>query len=74
MSARNLIASSGVTLVCTTDDPADSLEWHKQLAEEKDFPVKVLPGREGGPAILPQDAFYQLLGKTVFPASDKQVP
>ena len=43
MSARNLIASSGVTLVCTTDDPADSLEWHKQLAEEKDFPVQVLP-------------------------------
>ena len=43
MSARNLIASSGVTLVCTTDDPADSLEWHKQLAEEKDFPIQVLP-------------------------------
>lgn len=35
---------------------------------------QVLPGREDGPAILPQDAFYQLLGKTVFPASDKQVP
>ena len=35
---------------------------------------QVLPGREGGPAILPQDAFYRLLGKTVFPASDKQVP
>ena len=43
MSARNLIANSGVTLVCTTDDPADSLEWHQQLAQESSFPVKVLP-------------------------------
>lgn len=43
MSARNLIANSGVTLVCTTDDPADSLEWHQQLAQDSCFPVKVLP-------------------------------
>ena len=43
MSARNLIANSGVTLVCTTDDPADSLEWHQQLAQDSSFPVKVLP-------------------------------
>ena len=33
----------GVTLVCTTDDPADSLEWHQQLAQDSSFPVKVLP-------------------------------
>lgn len=43
MSARSLIANSGVTLVCTTDDPADSLEWHQQLARDSSFPVKVLP-------------------------------
>lgn len=43
MSARSLIANSGVTLVCTTDDPADSLEWHQQLAQDRSFPVKVLP-------------------------------
>ena len=43
MSVRNLIANSGVTLVCTTDDPADSLEWHQQLAQDSSFPVKVLP-------------------------------
>ena len=43
MSARSLIANSGVTLVCTTDDPADSLEWHRQLAQDSSFPVKVLP-------------------------------
>lgn len=43
MSTRSLIANSGVTLVCTTDDPADSLEWHQQLAQDSSFPVKVLP-------------------------------
>lgn len=43
MSARSLILASGVTLICTTDDPADSLEWHKKLAEDESFPVQVLP-------------------------------
>ena len=39
-SARNLIIRSGVEAICTTDDPADTLEYHKQL---RDFEVKVLP-------------------------------
>ena len=41
-SARNLILRSGVEVICTTDDPADTLEWHKKL-RESDFAVKVLP-------------------------------
>ena len=43
MSVRNLIRRSNVTLICTTDDPVDSLEWHKKIAADKDFDVKVLP-------------------------------
>ena len=43
MSARNLIKRSNVTLLCTTDDPVDSLEWHKKLAEDNSFDVQVLP-------------------------------
>ena len=43
MSVRNLIKQSNVKLICTTDDPVDSLEWHKVLAEDKTFDVKVLP-------------------------------
>ena len=42
MSARNLILQSNVKMLCTTDDPVDSLEWHRKLREEK-FEVKVLP-------------------------------
>lgn len=43
MKARSLISQSNVTLLCTTDDPIDTLEWHKMLAEDKSFEVKVLP-------------------------------
>ena len=39
-SAKNLIRRSNVEIICTTDDPADSLEYHEQL---KDFETKVLP-------------------------------
>ena len=58
-SARNLILRSKVEVICTTDDPADSLEWHQRLVGahsvrpraihdrpyggESAFPVKVLP-------------------------------
>lgn len=43
MTARNLIRKSSVEIICTTDDPVDSLEWHKKIAEDKSFEVKVLP-------------------------------
>lgn len=43
MSVRNIIRQSNVTLICTTDDPVDSLEWHKMIAEDQSFEVQVLP-------------------------------
>ena len=43
MSVRNIIRQSNVTLICTTDDPVDSLEWHKKIAEDDSFDVQVLP-------------------------------
>lgn len=42
-SARGLIRQSKVVLICTTDDPADSLEHHRAITAEKAFPVKILP-------------------------------
>lgn len=41
-SARSLMRKMNVKLVCTTDDPVDDLEWHKQIAAEG-FEIKVLP-------------------------------
>lgn len=40
---RELIEKSNVSHLCTTDDPADSLEYHKLIAEDKSFKCKVLP-------------------------------
>lgn len=40
--SQGLIKKFGVETVCTTDDPADDLRWHKQIAENP-FGVKVLP-------------------------------
>ncbi len=42
-TSRGLILMSHVETICTTDDPADSLEWHEKLAADKSFPVAVLP-------------------------------
>ena len=39
-SAQNLIKRSNVAIICTTDDPIDTLEYHEQL---KDFETKILP-------------------------------
>lgn len=43
MTCRNIIKKSGVTVICTTDSPTDTLEWHQKLAKDKEFSVKVLP-------------------------------
>ncbi len=42
-TARKLIKRSNVELIGTTDDPADSLEYHKQIREISDFDTKVVP-------------------------------
>ena len=41
-SAQGLMKKSNVKVVCTTDDPDDTLEWHRKIAE-RPFGVKVLP-------------------------------
>ena len=42
-SARGLIARSNVAVICTTDDPVDSLEYHEKLAADASFATVVLP-------------------------------
>ena len=40
---RGLIEKSNVAALCTTDDPADTLEYHQLLKAEKGFSCRVLP-------------------------------
>ncbi len=42
MTARGLMRRYNVETVCTTDDPVDSLEYHKQV-KDSGFEVKMLP-------------------------------
>ena len=49
---QSLIQRSSVEVLCTTDDPADDLQWHRRLRDESDFPVRVLP------AYRPEQAMF----------------
>ncbi len=42
-SAREFMERSNVEVVCTTDDPVNSLEYHRTIAADKKFPIRVLP-------------------------------
>lgn len=44
LSVREIIKQSNVEVIVSTDDPIDDLKWHKMLAEDSSFDVKVLPG------------------------------
>jgi glucuronate isomerase len=40
---RQLMERSNVVLVCTTDDPVDTLEHHRAIAADPSFKIQVLP-------------------------------
>ena len=64
MTARNIIRQSNVTLLCTTDDPADSLEWHIKIKEDDTFDVQVLPTWRPDKAMnLEKPDYLDYLGK-----------
>ena len=50
-SARGLIRRSNVAMIGTTDDPCSDLQWHKRIAEDKTFDVKVCPSFRPDPAL-----------------------
>jgi glucuronate isomerase len=41
-SVKGILKKMNVEVICTTDDPADSLEFHKKIRDDK-FEIKVLP-------------------------------
>lgn len=42
-SARGMMERFHVEVVCTTDDPADSLKYHKAIAADSNFHIQVRP-------------------------------
>ena len=43
MNVRKIIEDSRVDVICTTDDPADDLRWHKMIADEGTLHTRVIP-------------------------------
>ncbi|MDR4969372.1 MAG: glucuronate isomerase, partial [Acholeplasmataceae bacterium] len=69
LTARKLIEMSHVDVICTTDDPIDSLEWHDKLNEDQNFKTTVLPAFRPDKAINIELPWFQewiiKLGKVV---------
>jgi len=60
--AQALIKRSNVEVICTTDDPADSLEYHKKL---KGFGTKILPTFRPDKAVeINKETFLPYIEKT----------
>lgn len=64
-STKGILKQMNVKVVCTTDDPVDSLEHHFRIKEDRSFPVKILPAFRPDKAmsIESPDVFNTWLGK-----------
>ena len=61
---RSLIVRSNVKALCTTDDPVDTLEYHKAIAGDKTFDVKVLPSfRPDNGINIEKPGFVEWIGR-----------
>jgi len=64
MSVRNIIKNSGVTLICTTDDPVDALNFHDDIKNDASFDVQVLPAWRPDKAMnIEKDTFLDYVSK-----------
>lgn len=72
-TVRSLIKASNVTLICTTDDPVDSLECHKMIAADNTFDVQVLPAWRPDKAMNVEKPDYAAYIKTLSKVSGVEV-
>lgn len=72
-SVRGLIKQSNVVFIGTTDDPADSLQWHEKIAQDASIKVKVVPSYRPDKAInIDKAGFVEYMGKLSL-AADMQI-
>ena len=69
LTAREMMYKFNVKTVCTTDDPVDSLEWHKKMNADKTLKVSVRPAFRPDKAINVELGWFadwvRTLSKTV---------
>lgn len=71
--AKSLIKNSNVKALCTTDDPADTLNYHIEIQKDKDFGVKVLPTFRPDKAIFIEKPDYLTWLKHLQEVSGKEI-
>ncbi|SDC00674.1 glucuronate isomerase [Terribacillus halophilus] len=58
--ARDMIETSNVEVICTTDDPIDDLEYHRKIKGLDDFHTKVFPSFRPDKALaITSDGFME---------------
>lgn len=73
MSACNIIKKSNVKMIGTTDDPVDSLEWHKKIADEGVCSAQVLPSFRPDKAVNIDKAGFADYIKALSTAADMPI-
>ena len=64
LTVRGLIEQSNVAFIGTTDDPIDSLEWHKKIKEDPTIKVVVAPSFRPDKALnINKPGFAEYMGK-----------
>ncbi|MBN1892643.1 MAG: glucuronate isomerase [Clostridiales bacterium] len=62
MGARGLISAANVELLCTTDDPVDSLEAHQRIQEDSAVKFRVLPAfRPDRAVVIEKPEFFEFV-------------
>jgi glucuronate isomerase len=72
LSVRDIFALSNVETICTTDDPADSLEYHRQI-RQSGIKTAVLPAFRPDKALHIQKQDYQVYIKQLSEAAELPV-
>ncbi len=54
-STRGILNRMKVRVICTTDDPLDTLQFHQQIADDPTFTIKVLPAYRPDKAMAVED-------------------
>ncbi|AEV29764.1 glucuronate isomerase [Sphaerochaeta pleomorpha str. Grapes] len=72
LSVRGIMKKMHVYAVGTTDDPADDLHYHMDIAQQKDFPASVIPSYRPDKALnIEKDTFIPYIEGLATSASQK---
>lgn len=59
LTPRKLVQMSHVEVICTTDDPIDTLEWHEKIKKDTTFQTQVIPAFRPDKAVNIELSWFQ---------------